>query len=1357
MKRKRHFLIRTALALFMVLCSVWGWGQTFTQITSLANLTSGEYLIVGDGTNDGMMINTINSGPIINYSAVSNPGATITSGFTNDNIFTVTVTGTTTKTITIYHASVGYVSWGNTGTGTSNHAGFYNSAPTNKEEWSATVAASLWTLANVATPARIFQWNSGSPRFAAYTSAQTKLKLYKKEASSPCDPLSLTAGTTNATSTQVASGGSTNLSLTGTSTGDGLSYQWQSSADSSSWTNISGATNATYTATNITASTYYRAAVTCGSTTAYSTPVHIIISYCTAGATEQVAEKISNFTFGSINNNSTASTGYEDFTSLSTDAQKGVALPFSVNVNDPYAQDQILIWVDLNQDYEFDDVSERVYTGTITGIYPVSGNITIPNTALNGNTRLRIRLFDTESNATANACGDTQYGQVEDYTVNILPSSPTILADGNSLSIFTYVEGNGPSAEQSFTVTGANLSSNITATAPTNWEVSATSGSGFGTTATLPAAGGTVYTRLVSGLAVNPSYTGNIALTSTGATPVDVAVSGSVTPMPAVPSVTASSQAGTVGTAFNYQVNATENPDTYTLASGTLPGGLNLDASTGIISGTPTSAGIFTANITATNTGGTSAPAAIEITIGKGTQTATLNDINATVGASAITLPATTDAGLTIMYSSNNTTVADVTGNTLTIGSAGSATITATVAETADYFAFTDAFTVTVNTAIVYTKISSLSELSDGEYVVVSNGTNAMNNTVSSNKLQTTLVTVNSNSIINPDDTIIWIIETDNANVKTLRNKASSTFVSGGGSNTSITLVPTVSGNGQKWEASIVNSLFRLTNQSQTSRALIYNGSVFGQYAVSNVDGLTYFDLELYKKEPAPASTTYAGGSWTNGAPNSPDTDAVISENYNGAGFTAKDITVSSGAALTITSTETITAANITVEDNANFIQEDGSTLTLTGTMTLNKNATSDATKYVFWSSPVQNQNVYDIYPAGTPQFVMTYNSDTDLYPTVANPTIAAAGVGYSVKVPVSATAAQFTGAPNSGDIPVSLDHAANANGNTWNLIGNPYPSNLNLQSLYNGGGIGSSIYFWDNISATNTTQQQAATTWAVYNAANGTWSNTGNAGLGIDGNNNLVKPGQGFIVQATAPSITFTNAMRSAATANFINKGMNPGEGKFWLKLTTPSGTQFQTAITYGGGALNTLEAFDSKVMSVGANGVYSYLGADKLAIQGRDYFVNTDVVILGNKHSASGQYTFSLAGKTGLFDAGQAIYLKDKQTNIYTNLQTDSYTFLSDALEQQDRFEIVYQPQAALGTAETVKTETVVYKDGDHFTVKASEKILSIEVYDASGRHIGTVKPDSTTAQVTAGSRGMYLLKIKTVNSETVKKVIK
>lgn len=1340
MKRKRHFLIRTALALFMVLCSTMGWGQkSYSLVTSTSDLTSGAKYIVASGD--------IGNVRLLGYQATNNRPQTTSTSTVNGNIITVTPAAVSTNQTSPYEITLN----GSTGAWVLyDEANNINLGPASgsnsnnhlKANATATYtisfdnnAAILTAVTSTNTNGRnIIRFNSSSSLFSSYASGQAAVYLFKEIVAAPCNEGTLTAGTTNATATQVLSGGSIDLSLTGTSTGTGLSYQWQSSPDSSSWTNISGATNATYTATNISASTYYRAAVTCGSTTAYSTPVHIIISYCTAGATEQVAEKISNFTFGSINNNSIATTGYEDFTSLSTDAQKGVVLPFSVNVNDPYAQDQILIWVDLNQDYDFDDASERVYTGTISGTYPISGNITIPNTALNGNTRLRIRLFDTESNATANACGDTQYGQVEDYTVNILPSSPTILADGNSLSIFTYVEGNGPSAEQSFTVTGANLSSNITATAPTNWEVSATSGSGFSTTATLPAAGGTVYTRLVSGLAVNPSYSGNIALTSTGATPVDVAVSGSVTaPINAVSNDT---NFGTVSVAGNVITAVPAAGYTYA------------DPAYTVVSGTATvsqNGNEFTVNATSATT--------IQINF-VAMPTYTLSLVNDGAAYTDATYPLVTYEGntvvLPILANCGTSTFVGWDANSATTSAptyVGGGTYTTTASNVTLYAVYSETATGGTTTSFYGFEDADIGWTSDATKSPLNPKSGTYSGRINTNNVHVTYGTM----VPSPSSITFSLMRTStnsNHNIKVQTSPDNSTW------SDVATYLMTEFNNGSYTERTT-----DLTAFQNVYVRVYYTGTT----AVRHIDDVSLIysggTVTTYTTSPncAPAIITWNGSAWSNGTgPAAPD-DVVISGNYNGNGFNANNITVSSGAALTIPSGQTIAAANMTVEDNANFIQEDGSTLNLTGTMTLNKNATSDAAKYVFWSSPVQNQNVYNIYPAGTPQFVMTYNSDTDLYPTVANPTIAAAGVGYSVKVPVSATAAQFTGAPNSGDIPVSLDNAANANGNTWNLIGNPYPSNLNLQSLYNGGGIGSSIYFWDNISATNTTQQQAATTWAVYNAANGTWSNTGNAGLGIDGNNNLVKPGQGFIVQATASSITFTNAMRSAATANFINKGMNPGEGKFWLKLATPSGTQFQTAITYGGGALNTLEAFDSKVMSVGANGIYSYLGADKLAIQGRDYFVNTDVVILGNKHSASGHYTFSLAGKTGLFDAGQAIYLKDKQTNIYTNLQTDSYTFLSDALEQQDRFEIVYQPQAALGTAETVKTETVVYKDGDHFTVKASEKILSIEVYDASGRHIGIVKPDSTTAQVTVGSRGMYLLKIKTVNSETVKKVIK
>jgi O-glycosyl hydrolase len=79
-------------------------------------------------------------------------------------------------------------------------------------------------------------------------------------------------------------------------------------------------------------------------------------------------------------------------------------------------------------------------------------------------------------------------------------------------------------------------------------------------------------------------------------------------------------QTGTVGTAASVQVHASDSASGQTLAytASGLPAGLSINSSTGLISGTPTTAGTSTVTVTATDTTGASGSATFTWTIGSG-------------------------------------------------------------------------------------------------------------------------------------------------------------------------------------------------------------------------------------------------------------------------------------------------------------------------------------------------------------------------------------------------------------------------------------------------------------------------------------------------------------------------------------------------------------------------------------------------------------------------------------------------------------------------------------------------------------------------------------------------------------------
>lgn len=140
-------------------------------------------------------------------------------------------------------------------------------------------------------------------------------------------------------------------------------------------------------------------------------------TYCDASG--GCDEYIENVTVGDINN-TTACEGYGDFTALSTTVEVEGTYPVSVTVGGGYYNDQGAVWVDWNQDYDFDDPGEEILTGT--GYGPYTGDMVVPTDALSGETRMRVRL--TYGGAPA-PCGATSYGEAEDYTIIVGEAAPT--------------------------------------------------------------------------------------------------------------------------------------------------------------------------------------------------------------------------------------------------------------------------------------------------------------------------------------------------------------------------------------------------------------------------------------------------------------------------------------------------------------------------------------------------------------------------------------------------------------------------------------------------------------------------------------------------------------------------------------------------------------------------------------------------------------------------------------------------------------------------------------------------------------------------------------------------------------------
>ena len=427
---------------------------------------------------------------------------------------------------------------------------------------------------------------------------------------------------------------------------------------------------------------------------------------------------------------------------------------------------------------------------------------------------------------------------VEEVVNPVLSIEPATAAD------FTYVVGNGPSAEQVFEVTGTNLTSaDITAaiTAGTSY-FEITDDTEYSSSVTI-ASGDAISIRLKAGLAKG-SYVGTVTLSSTDAQDVVVNLSGSVT-----------------GQTYSIVLMQPETGGTIASDMETAEAGATVT-----LTATPDAAYNFSAwmvlkddqttEVTVTNNQFTMPACQVYVTAeftAKPTNAITCV-ANPTIGGEIEASPASAYEGQTVTLSYLAETGYTFSEIVITKTSDGSTTGITPTASGDDYTFTMPGYAVTATATFLsdtytgsFVKFTG-SAMEEGDYILVYNN-KAMNNdnTTTSNKLGATDVNTSTNIITNPSRSIVWHIAPIGTDGKwTIYNAVVNQYVNAAKSdNTNLTLVDNASwSSGAKWSVTIDGNDNTYDFSSlTTSRALRYyeNSEVFGHYATSNGGPFTLY------------------------------------------------------------------------------------------------------------------------------------------------------------------------------------------------------------------------------------------------------------------------------------------------------------------------------------------------------------------------------------------------------------------------------------------------------------------------------------------------------------------------------------
>lgn len=569
-----------------------------------------------------------------------------------------------------------------------------------------------------------------------------------------------------------------------------------------------------------------------------------------------------------------------------------------------------------------------------------------------------------------------------------------------------------------------------------------------------------------------------------------------------------------------------------------------------------------------------------------------------------------------------------------------------------------------------------------------------------------------------------------------------------------------------------------VTFQASNSKSNVTAGSY--NIIIKNAGGCNSFSTNCIIAQPI---ATWNGTTWSPSAPTSND-KIIFNGNYTSSSnivgcscqVSSGNVVISSGNTMTLTNELVVTGGTLTFENNASLVQTN-SNINNSGNIRYQRETSPlKQYDYTYWSSPVSNAILSQL---ATNAAFYSFDPSSNNWVSQGGATVMTPGVGYIGRSPnnlnyspTQVVETTFTGIPNNGDVTTTILKSVS----TSNLIGNPYPSaidaDLFLGDAFNKNNINGTIYLWThNTALINNSYTQ--NDYAKYNLIGGT--KTASAALsGGAAPTGKIAAGQGFFVEANSSlangtySVTFKNSMRVANNNNQFFKSNQSNsvaieKHRLWVSLSTPQGAYNEFLIGYVQDATNGFDPFfDGRTLAVGNSvSIYSVLGNDNLAIQGRSLPFNTsDIIPIGYTTSLTGQLTINLENFDGLFDS-QNVYLFDNSTGIYHDLKSSVYTFTTASGTFNNRFELRFNAPALNNNVNSNSENkiTIVNFDDQLVVTSKNNTISKVEIYDVLGKLLfakNEVASNEFQTTINNVSSQLLIVKVTLDNHQTFTKKI-